>query len=140
MKYGIGLDCGIASVGYAVMQLDENDDPCRIIRLGSRVFNKAENPQDGASLAAPRREARGMRRRIRRQSAQARAHSLFVGFVRRVVKSGAGQFVLRSAQRYLYAARQSVGRAADRRGVFARTHSFGAAPRVSLEPQNRRTR
>ena len=66
MKYGIGLDCGIASVGYAVMQLDENDDPCRIIRLGSRVFNKAENPQDGASLAAPRREARGMRRRIRR--------------------------------------------------------------------------
>ena len=41
MKYGIGLDCGIASVGYAVMQLDENDDPCRIIRLGSRVFNKA---------------------------------------------------------------------------------------------------
>ena len=66
MKYGIGLDCGIASVGYAVMQLDENDDPCRIIRLGSRVFNKAENPEDGASLAAPRREARGMRRRIRR--------------------------------------------------------------------------
>lgn len=66
MKYGIGLDCGIASVGYAVMQLDENDDPCRIIRLGSRVFNKAENPQDGASLAAPRRDARGMRRRIRR--------------------------------------------------------------------------
>ncbi len=66
MKYAIGLDCGIASVGYAVMQLNENDEPCRIIRLGSRVFNKAENPKDGASLAAPRRDARGMRRRIRR--------------------------------------------------------------------------
>lgn len=66
MKYAIGLDCGIASVGYAVMQLDENDEPCRTIRLGSRVFNKAENPKDGASLAAPRRDARGMRRRIRR--------------------------------------------------------------------------
>ena len=66
MKYAIGLDCGIASIGYAVMQLDENDEPCRIIRLGSRVFNKAENPKDGASLALPRREARGLRRRIRR--------------------------------------------------------------------------
>ncbi|MGN0570439.1 MAG: type II CRISPR RNA-guided endonuclease Cas9, partial [Candidatus Fimenecus sp.] len=66
MKYSIGLDCGIASVGYAVMQLDENDEPCRIIDLGSRIFTKAENPKDGASLALPRREARGARRRRRR--------------------------------------------------------------------------
>ncbi len=66
MKYSIGLDCGIASVGYAVMELDPNDEPCRIIRLGSRVFDKAEHPKDGSSLALPRREARGTRRRIRR--------------------------------------------------------------------------
>ena len=66
MKYSIGIDCGIASVGYAVMELNPNDEPCRIIRLGSRVFDKAENPKDGSSLAAPRREARGTRRRIRR--------------------------------------------------------------------------
>ena len=66
VKYSIGLDCGIASVGYAVMALDPNDEPCRIIRLGSRVFDKAENPKDGSSLALPRREARGTRRRIRR--------------------------------------------------------------------------
>lgn len=25
MKYGIGLDCGIASVGYCVTELDSND-------------------------------------------------------------------------------------------------------------------
>lgn len=66
MKYSIGLDCGIASVGYAVMQLDENDEPCRIIDLGSRIFTKAENPKDGSSLALPRRDARGARRRLRR--------------------------------------------------------------------------
>ena len=66
MKYSIGLDCGIASVGYAVMELNSNDEPCRIIRLGSRVFDKAEHPRDGSSLALPRREARGTRRRIRR--------------------------------------------------------------------------
>ena len=66
MKYGIGLDCGIASVGYCVMELDFNDEPRRIIKLGSRIFDTAEVPKTGASLAAPRREARGMRRRVRR--------------------------------------------------------------------------
>lgn len=66
MKYSIGLDCGIASVGYAVMALDSKDEPRRIIKLGSRIFDRAENPTDGASLALPRREARGSRRRIRR--------------------------------------------------------------------------
>lgn len=66
MKYGIGLDCGIASTGYSVMALDENDEPYRIIRLGSRIFPQAENPKDGASLALPRRTARGLRRRLRR--------------------------------------------------------------------------
>lgn len=66
MKYGIGLDCGISSVGFAAMELDENDEPRRIIKLGSRVFDKAENAKDGASLAAPRRAARSLRRRVRR--------------------------------------------------------------------------
>lgn len=66
MKYGIGLDCGIASVGYSVMELNSKDEPVRIIKLGSRIFDRAENPKDGSSLALPRREARGARRRIRR--------------------------------------------------------------------------
>lgn len=66
MNYAIGIDGGIASVGYCVMALDSNNEPYRIIKLGSRVFDKAENPQDGSSLALPRREARGTRRRIRR--------------------------------------------------------------------------
>ena len=66
MKYGIGLDCGITSVGFSVMELDEHDEPYRIVKLGSRIFTQAENPKDGASLALPRREARGSRRRLRR--------------------------------------------------------------------------
>lgn len=66
MKYAIGLDVGVASVGWAVLELDSFDEPVRIERLGSRIFDKAENPQDGSSLAAPRREARGARRRLRR--------------------------------------------------------------------------
>lgn len=67
MKYIIGLDMGITSVGFATMMLDEKDEPCRILRMGSRIFEAAENPKDGASLAAPRRENRSMRRRLRRK-------------------------------------------------------------------------
>lgn len=67
MKYAIGLDCGIASVGFSVVEL-LNDQPYRIIKLGSRIFSEAENPKDGSSLAFPRREARGNRRRLRRHN------------------------------------------------------------------------
>lgn len=66
MSYGIGLDIGISSIGYAVVNLNEQDEPCGIHRMGVRVFERAEHPKDGASLALPRREARGARRRLRR--------------------------------------------------------------------------
>lgn len=67
MNYIIGLDIGITSVGYAVLMLNDNDIPCRILKMGSRIFEIAENPKDGSSLAAPRRINRGMRRRLRRR-------------------------------------------------------------------------
>lgn len=63
MKYTMGLDIGIASVGWAVI----NEDKSRIEDLGVRVFKKAEEP-DGKSLNLARREARGSRRRIRRRA------------------------------------------------------------------------
>ncbi|MEG1270706.1 MAG: type II CRISPR RNA-guided endonuclease Cas9 [Ruthenibacterium sp.] len=66
MKYGIGLDIGIASVGFAVIGLNQSEKPIGIIRMGTRIFDKAEQPKTGESLAAPRREARSMRRRLRR--------------------------------------------------------------------------
>lgn len=65
-KYGIGLDMGIASVGWAVVALDGEENPRGIIDMGSRIFDEAEQPKRGDSLAAPRREARGARRRLRR--------------------------------------------------------------------------
>ncbi|MBQ9673623.1 MAG: type II CRISPR RNA-guided endonuclease Cas9 [Ruminococcus sp.] len=67
MKYIIGLDMGITSTGYSVMMLDSTDEPCRILKMGTRIFEAAENSKDGSSLAAPRRENRGMRRRLRRK-------------------------------------------------------------------------
>ncbi|WP_301011085.1 type II CRISPR RNA-guided endonuclease Cas9, partial [Helicobacter sp. UBA3407] len=40
---------------------------------GVRIFTKAENPKNGDSLAAPRREARGVRRRLARRKARLNA-------------------------------------------------------------------
>lgn len=67
MNYRIGLDIGIGSVGYAVLETDLKGEPVRIVRIGSRVFDALEHPKDGSSLAMPRRVARGMRRRLRRR-------------------------------------------------------------------------
>src|SRR3972149_8069208 len=58
----IGLDIGIASVGWAV--LGEN----RIIDLGVRCFDKAETAKEGESLNLARRSARLLRRRLRRRA------------------------------------------------------------------------
>jgi len=69
MKYTIGLDLGITSVGWSVV----NDDKKRIEDLGVRIFTKAENPKSGASLAEPRRVARSMRRRLRRRNGRLQA-------------------------------------------------------------------
>lgn len=66
IPYAIGLDIGITSVGWATLALDEKEKPCGIIGMGSRIFDAAEQPKTGESLAAPRREARSARRRLRR--------------------------------------------------------------------------
>lgn len=67
-RYAIGLDIGVASVGWAVVSLDANENPNGILDIGTRIFDAAENPKTGASLAAPRREKRSMRRRLRRHN------------------------------------------------------------------------
>ncbi|MDR0716435.1 MAG: type II CRISPR RNA-guided endonuclease Cas9, partial [Azoarcus sp.] len=56
MMYTLGLDIGIASVGWAL--LAEN----HIIDLGVRTFDKAETAREGESLNLARRMARLMRR------------------------------------------------------------------------------
>ena len=68
MRYSIGLDIGITSVGWAILALNDSNDPVCIIDMGSRMFDIAEHPKDGSSLATPRRLARGSRRTTRRRS------------------------------------------------------------------------
>ncbi len=71
-----GFDLGIASIGWAVVEFDnEYFNPTtgeviegRIVKSGVRCFPIAENPKDGSSLAAPRREKRLARRICRRKA------------------------------------------------------------------------
>ena len=71
INYILGLDIGIASVGWAMVEIDEEENPIRLIDLGVRVFERAEVPKTGDSLVAARRLARSVRRLTRR-----RAHRL----------------------------------------------------------------
>ena len=66
MKYGIGLDIGIASVGSCVMELDTNNEPYKILKLCSRVFETAEG-EKGKTPASERRYNRSIRRITRRR-------------------------------------------------------------------------
>ena len=66
MSYVLGLDLGIASVGWSIVEPGK-----RIIDLGVRVFKKAETDKEGDPLNLIRRESRLSRRRLYR-----RAHRL----------------------------------------------------------------
>lgn len=70
-NYILGLDLGIASVGWACVWIDENEHTIGLLDCGVRTFERAEVPKTGDSLAKARREARSVRRLIRR-----RAHRL----------------------------------------------------------------
>lgn len=78
--YRIGLDIGIASVGWSVLEEDAvTNEPVSIEDLGVRIFDRAENPKNGDSLALPRRKARSVRRRLRRRKHRLeRLRKLFV--------------------------------------------------------------
>lgn len=67
LNYILGLDLGIASVGWAVVEIDQNELPIRLIDVGVRTFERAEVPKTGDSLALARRLARSSRRLVRRR-------------------------------------------------------------------------
>ncbi len=63
MRYRLALDLGSTSLGWAMIRLNADNQPCAVIKAGVRIFSNGRNPKDGSSLAVTRREARAMRRR-----------------------------------------------------------------------------
>lgn len=67
MKYRIGLDIGIGSVGWAVVSSGENGHVARIEDFGTRIFPSGEDEKSSESLCRERRGFRGVRRVERRR-------------------------------------------------------------------------
>lgn len=61
--YRLGLDLGTNSIGWAMLALNEQNEPYKIIDAGVRIFSDGRNPKNNEPLAVARRVARGMRRR-----------------------------------------------------------------------------
>ncbi len=76
MRTWLGLDLGIASIGWAVVGLDDAGAPARILRMGTHLFESgtegdAERGRD-ESRAGPRRLARQQRKLFRRRALRRR--------------------------------------------------------------------
>ena len=67
MRYRLALDLGSTSLGWAMVRLNAENEPCAVIKAGVRIFSNGREParpgEIGTSLAASRREKRAMRRR-----------------------------------------------------------------------------
>lgn len=61
-----GLDIGTTSIGFAVIDCDFEHENGRILRLGTRIFPEARDP-DGTPKNQERRQKRMMRRQCRRR-------------------------------------------------------------------------
>lgn len=81
MSYLIGLDIGITSIGYTVLQTDSKGSPYKILLMNTVIYPVAEDPKKGYSLAEPTRQKRSARRNIRRTSFRKwRIQRLFIRF------------------------------------------------------------
>ena len=63
MAMRLGLDLGTNSIGWCLLDLDEEGDPTAILKTGVRIFADGRDPKSLGSLKATRRAARSARRR-----------------------------------------------------------------------------
>ena len=63
MNLRLGLDLGTNSIGWCLLELNDQDEPCSVFRTGVRIFNDGRDPKSLTSLKANRRDARSARRR-----------------------------------------------------------------------------
>ncbi len=67
-KFVLGLDIGISSIGWALVDIDDEGKPTKIKDVGVRIFTPGENIKTGESKARDRRLKRGVRRVLRRRA------------------------------------------------------------------------
>jgi CRISPR-associated endonuclease Csn1 len=71
VRFVLGLDVGANSVGWAIVRLDDQDQPCGVMKAGARVFEAGladlEIDAKGKPRNAERRAARMRRRMLERR-------------------------------------------------------------------------
>ncbi len=71
ISYVLGIDAGVASIGWAILEIDKDGNPCSIVKLGVRTFEAAETKKEEngkpVSLNCERRMARSAKRMLRRK-------------------------------------------------------------------------
>lgn len=63
----LGLDCGIASVGWAVVEVSEGGEEGAVVACGTRMFDTPETDKERRPKSEIRRAFRGQRRVVRRR-------------------------------------------------------------------------
>jgi CRISPR-associated endonuclease Csn1 len=58
----LGIDVGTSSIGWALLALDGNGRPARLVDAGVRIFSSSRHPKSNDPLSIARREARQARR------------------------------------------------------------------------------
>ncbi len=91
--YILGLDLGIASIGFALIDTIAGD----ILEMGSHLFDIPWEPKSRASLAATRRSARSVRRNTKRRRDRQK-HCLKILAVHGIVPEGVDKEWLHSAK------------------------------------------
>jgi len=77
-SYLLGLDIGVQSVGWAVIDLDDAEKPCRLRRTGVRCFDSGVGSETQIEMGkdeppgAKRRQARQQRRQLWRRAQRQR--------------------------------------------------------------------
>lgn len=63
MKYRLGLDIGTNSIGWSMLELNEQNEPINVTDNGVRIFTDGREEKTKIPLAVKRRDLRGARRR-----------------------------------------------------------------------------
>ena len=64
MKYCLGLDLGVSSIGSAVIELDENNNPKNIADAGVRIFEVSEGAQERRTKRTARKNLIRTKKRL----------------------------------------------------------------------------
>jgi CRISPR-associated endonuclease Csn1 len=61
-NYRLGIDLGATSLGWSLIELDNNNEPTKLEKVGVRIFLDGRDAKSKEPLNVTRRDARGIRR------------------------------------------------------------------------------